>query len=80
MSKGKKKAQELDPTILDAAFSSNNGMAEAVKVALAVLGVGVAAGATLVIGMDQIMKRIFVNDSWPNGEWENNDWAGEELE
>ena len=74
-----KKRKELDPILIDA-MSKGNSAGDAIKVALAILGVGVAAGATLVVGMDQIMKRIFVNDSWPTKEWEDDDWAGEELE
>lgn len=58
----------------------NAGTSDAIKVALAILGVGVVAGTTLVIGMDQIMKRLFVNEAWPESEWSNNDWAGEDLE
>lgn len=76
MSKGKK---NIDPAILEGAIKSN-GLGAAFKAALAILGIGVAAGATLVVGMDQIMKRIFVNESWPNTQWEENDWAGEDLE
>ena len=52
----------------------------AAKVAIAVLGVGFVTGMTLVIGMDQVMKRIFVNEEWPNEEWSGDDWAEEELE
>ncbi len=74
-----KKRKELDPILIDA-MSKGNSAGDAIKVALAILGVGVAAGATLVVGMDQIMKRIFVNDSWPTKEWEDDDWAGEDLE
>ncbi len=57
----------------------NRGSAAA-KVAMAVLGVGLVAGATVVIGMDQIMKKIFVNDDWPDEEWSGDDWAEEDLE
>ena len=74
-----KKRKELDPVILES-FAKDNGLGAAIKVALAVLGIGVAAGATLVVGMDQIMKRIFVSDSWPQKEWSNNEWAQEDLE
>ena len=74
-----KQRKELDPILIDA-MSKGNSAGDAIKVALAILGVGVAAGATLVVGMDQIMKRIFVNDSWPTKEWEDDDWAGEDLE
>ena len=58
----------------------DNGLSMALKTAMAITGVGIVAGATLVIGMDQIMKRIFVSDSWPETRLEDNDWAGEELE
>ena len=44
----------------------------AVKVALAVVGIGLIAGTTLVLGMDRIMKTIFVNEDWPAEEWSNN--------
>ena len=30
--------------------------------------------------MDRIMKKIFVNEDWPDEEWSNDDWAEEELE
>ncbi|MBO4235283.1 MAG: hypothetical protein J5928_02400 [Firmicutes bacterium] len=53
---------------------------DAVKVAFAIMGVGIAMGTALIISMDQLMKRIFVSDSWPEEEWSNNDWAGEDLE
>lgn len=55
-------------------------LSAALKVAMAIVGVGVVAGTTLVIGLDQIMKRIFVNESWPEEEWSDDDWAGEDLE
>ena len=57
-----------------------NDLGEAMKVAVAVVSVGVAAGAALVLGMDQLMKRIFVRDSWPHEEWSDNQWAEEDLE
>ena len=56
------------------------GMSDAVKVAFAILGIGVTTGMALVFAMDQLMKKIFVSDSWPEEEWSNNDWAGEDLE
>jgi len=58
----------------------DNSFEAAVKVALAIVGVGVVAGTTLVVGMDRIMRRIFVNESWPDAELTEDDWAGEELE
>ena len=74
-----KKKSNLEPELLNV-VTNDKSLGSAMKVALAILGVGVAAGATLVVGMDQIMKRIFVNESWPTKEWEENDWAGEDLE
>lgn len=50
------------------------------KIALAILGVGVISGATVVVGINQIMKKIFINEDWPDEEWSSDDWAGEELE
>ena len=56
------------------------GASDVAKIAFAILGIGITCGMALVIGMDQLMKRIFVSDSWPEEEWSNNDWAGEDLE
>ncbi|MDY2960486.1 MAG: hypothetical protein SOR72_06805 [Hornefia sp.] len=50
------------------------------KIALAVLGVGVISGATVVIGLNRIMRKIFINEDWPDEEWSSDDWAGEDLE
>ena len=58
----------------------DNGLGEAIKVAAAIVGIGVAAGATLVVGLDKLMKRIFVSDTWPQEDLSDNDWAGEDLE
>ena len=73
------KKKDLDPVLIEG-FGKDNGFGSALKIALAVVGVGVAAGATLVVGLDQIMKRLFVRDSWSGSEWEKDDWAGEDLE
>ena len=53
---------------------------EALKTSLVVLGFGAAAGATIVVGLDRVMKKIFVNEDWPAEEWSNDDWAEEELD
>ena len=58
----------------------NQGPSTAAKAALAILGVGFVAGTTLVIGMDRIMKKIFVNEDWPDEEWSTDDWAEEDLD
>lgn len=52
---------------------------KALKTGLVVLGFG-AAGATIVVGLDRVMKKIFVNEDWPAEEWSNDDWAEEELD
>ena len=52
----------------------------ALTIALAAAGIGVAAGTTIVLGLHGIMKKIIVNESWPDEEWSNDDWAGEDLE
>lgn len=56
------------------------GPSTAAKAALAILGVGFVAGTTLVIGMDRVMKKIFVNEDWPDEEWSTDDWAEEDLD
>lgn len=69
--------KKVDPLMMG---GKDNGLGAAFKIAMAIVGVGMVAGTTLVIGMDRIMKRIFVNESWPQKEWTNEDWAEEELE
>ena len=61
-------------------MTRESGMPAALKAAMAIIGVGLVTGTTLVIGLDQIMKRLFVNDEWPESEWSSDDWAEEELE
>lgn len=53
---------------------------KAAKVAIAIMGIGIVAGTTLVVGMDRIMKKLFVNEDWPEEDWAGDDWAEEELE
>jgi hypothetical protein len=53
---------------------------KALKTSLVVLGFGAAAGATIVVGLDRVMKKIFVNEDWPAEEWSNDDWAEEDLD
>ena len=53
---------------------------KALKTSLFVLGFGAAAGATIVVGLDRVMKKIFVNEDWPAEEWSNDDWAEGELD
>ena len=55
-------------------------LSDAAKAALAIMGIGLAAGVSLVITMDQFMKKVFVNEDWPDEEWSSDDWAGEELD
>lgn len=62
------------------ADQKKNNLSKALKVSAVIIGVGVAAGTTMIIGMDRIMKKIFVNEDWPEEEWTNDDWAEEDLE
>lgn len=57
-----------------------NGASAVAKAALGILGVGFVAGTTLVVGVDKIMKKIFVNEDWPEEEWSADDYAEEELD
>ncbi len=59
---------------------SKNSFSKVAKVALGILGVGFVAGTALVIGMDRIMKKIFINEEWPEEEWSGEDWTDEDLE
>ena len=74
----KEKAKGIERNKADKA--KKNDASAVAKVALGILGIGFVAGTTLVIGMDRIMKKIFVNEDWPNEEWSSDDWAEEELE
>ncbi|MGN0708711.1 MAG: hypothetical protein ACI4LM_00555 [Anaerovoracaceae bacterium] len=66
----KKRDQEME----------RKGMSEAAKIALTIAGIGVVTGVTLVVGIDRIMKNIFVHENWPDEEWSSDDWAGEDLD
>ena len=33
-----------------------------------------------VLGLNQVMKKIFVSEDWPDEDWSGDDWAEEELE
>jgi len=57
-----------------------NGASAAAKAALGILGIGMVAGTALVVGMDRVMKSIFVNEDWPEEEWSADDYAEEELD
>ncbi|MGI6212325.1 MAG: hypothetical protein ACOYJJ_07080 [Anaerovoracaceae bacterium] len=63
------KQEERRPTTSDAA-----------KAALAVIGIGLVAGVSLVVTMDRFAKKVFVNGDWPDEEWSSDDWAEEELD
>ena len=60
--------------------AENKCIGKGAKIAICVAAIGIAAGTGIAVGLDQFMKRIFVNDEWPNEEWSGDDWAGEELE
>ena len=57
-----------------------NNASAAAKAALGILGIGMVAGTALVVGMDRVMKSIFVNEDWPEEEWSADDYAEEELD
>ncbi len=57
-----------------------NSPSKAAKAALGIVGVGFVAGTALVVGMDRLMKKIFVNEDWPEEEWSSDDYAEEELD
>lgn len=59
---------------------SKTSISKVAKVSLGILGIGFIAGTALVIGMDRIMKKIFINEEWPEEEWGGEDWTDEDLE
>ncbi|MGN0732641.1 MAG: hypothetical protein ACI4LC_00520 [Emergencia sp.] len=60
--------------------AKTTGTSAAAKAALAILGVGFVAGTTLVVGLDRVMKKVFVDEKWPDEEWSADDWAEEDLD
>ncbi len=52
----------------------------AVKIILITLGIGAICGAAAVLGIHGMIKKVFVNEKWPDEEWSSDDWAEEELE
>ncbi len=52
----------------------------AAKIILITLGIGALCGAAAVLGIHGMIKKIFVNEKWPDEEWSSDDWAEEELE
>lgn len=72
------KKAELKPNKADK--GRTNGASAAAKAALGILGIGMVAGTALVVGMDRVMKKIFVNEEWPEEEWSSDSYAEEELD
>lgn len=72
-----KQSQKLEQNKADQGRKSTGAAA---KAALAILGVGFVAGTTLVVGLDRVMKKIFVDEKWPDEEWSSDDWAEEDLD
>ncbi|HKM28187.1 MAG TPA: hypothetical protein VJY37_00730 [Anaerovoracaceae bacterium] len=72
------KTNKLQPNKADT--GRKGGMSKAAKASLAIIGIGFVAGTTIVIGVDRIMKKIFINEEWPDEDWTNDDWAGEEID
>lgn len=50
------------------------------KIILITLGIGAVAGAAFALSLHSIVKKVFVNEKWPDEEWSSDDWAEEELE
>ncbi len=60
--------------------SGQPSVQEALKAAGVIVGVGLAAGVSLVLVLDKVKKDIFVNEDWPDEEWSSDDWADEDLD
>ncbi|MBR2548063.1 MAG: hypothetical protein IKF07_07735 [Eubacterium sp.] len=54
--------------------------AKAAKIILITLGIGAVFGAAAALGIHGMIKKVFVNEKWPDEEWSSDDWAEEELE
>lgn len=57
-----------------------NAVKTAAKVILITLGIGAICGAAAALGIHGMIKKVFVNEKWPDEEWSSDDWAEEELE
>lgn len=79
--KQKKTETQTSETVLNSnkADKGRNRMSKTAKISLAIIGVGFIAGTTVVIGMEKIMKKIFINEDWPEEEWSNDNWTDEDL-
>ncbi|MBQ3282014.1 MAG: hypothetical protein IJH41_06390 [Eubacterium sp.] len=62
------------------AEKKKNMVRKAAKIILITLGIGAVCGAAAVLGIHGMIKKIFVNEKWPDEEWSSDDWAEEELE
>ena len=54
--------------------------AKVAKVIMITLSIGAVCGAIAALGIHGMIKKIFVNEKWPDEEWSSDDWAEEELE
>ena len=50
------------------------------RILLITLGIGAVCGAVTALGIHGMIKKVFVNEKWPDEEWSSDDWAEEELE
>ena len=50
------------------------------KIFLITLGIGAICGAAAALGIHSMIKKVFVNEKWPDEGWSSDDWAEEELE
>lgn len=50
------------------------------KIILITLGIGAICGVAAALGIHGMIKKVFVNEKWPDEEWSSDDWAEEELE
>ena len=53
---------------------------KAARIILITLGIGALSGAALALCLHRVIKKVFVNEKWPDEEWSSDDWAEEELE
>lgn len=55
-------------------------LARVLKIFMFTLGIGAVLGAIAALGIHGMIKKVFVNEKWPDEEWSSDDWAEEELE
>ena len=76
----KKGRREMKNIIERKVEKKKSALKRIAKIFLITLGIGAVFGAATALGIHGMIKKVFVNEKWPDEEWSSDDWAEEELE